>query len=268
MKTERVGFIGAGNIATAIVRGALQSGYIKPENIYIYDLSAEKSQKLAKYGVQILDSVGALVRQCDYVFLTIKPQVYEDVLSEIRPHVTADTCLIDVAAGITIDYVKQRIGFDCNVIRIMPNTPLMYGYGACAMVYKKPVSEAQFAFIQSMLDRCGVTSVVEEDQIDAIIGVSGSAPAYFFRFVRNLIDCGVREGLPEEVAKRMALQTMLGSANMILQSDCSIDDLIRAVASPNGTTEAGLRALDEMQFEKVVSACFDATVARSKELTK
>lgn len=268
MRTPCVGFIGAGNIATAILSGALSSGYIKSENVYIYDVLPEKAAALSTSGGSVCETACDLVARCDYVFLTVKPQVYDVVLAEIRSAVRPDCCLVDVAAGVPVDYVKHGVGFDCSVIRIMPNTPLMYGCGACALVHVKPVTDEQFAYVRGLLDRCGITCVVDEAEIDGIIGVSGSAPAYFFRFVRDIIAGGVAAGLSEEVASRMALQTMIGSARMIQQSDQPIDALIRAVASPNGTTEAGLRSLDETGFDASVAACVEATVRRSKELTR
>lgn len=269
MEMEQVGFIGCGNIADAIIGGMVGSGYIKSEKILAYDLDGAKAFRLsATYGVAAAKSAADVVNNCKYVFLTIKPQVYEAVLDEISGFVTSAHCLVDVAAGVTTDYVKKQIGWDCKVIRVMPNTPLLTGNGASALVKLPPVSDEEFRFVRGAFDASGVTVEVEESMIDSVIAVSGSAPAFVFRFAKNVIESGVAAGLPEEAATRLMAQTLIGSAHMILESGMSLDELIKMVSSPGGTTVAGLSAMEAAGFDKAVREGADASIARSIEMRR
>lgn len=266
--SSKIAFIGAGNIATAIVSGSINSGYIKPSQIYMYDICEDKLKKFTKYGVNTSLDIIEIVSKCDYIFLTVKPQIYEEVLLSIKNSISSEKCIISVAAGISIDYVKKCIGYDCKVIRVMPNTPLMCCKGASALVNTAPVTKDNFDFIKGIFDTCGKTAVVQEELMDTITGVSGSSPAFIFRFIRNLINTGVDNGLDYETSKKMVLATIVGSAEMISVSDESIDNLIKNVASPNGTTEAGLKFLDNNNFDYIVENSVKAAIERSKELKK
>lgn len=269
MDTNRIGFIGCGNIADAIIGGMVSSGYIKSDAISVYDLDRAKAFRLSStYGVAAAKSSADIVKNCKYVFLTIKPQVYETVLDEISGFVTSVHCLVDVAAGITTGYVKKQIGWECKVIRVMPNTPLLTGKGASALVKCPPVSEEEFRFVRGAFDASGVTVEVEESMIDAVIAVSGSAPAFVFRFAKNIIESGVAAGLPQEAATRLMAQTLIGSAHMILESGMSLDELIKMVSSPGGTTVAGLSAMDAAGFDQAVRDGADASIARSVEMRR
>jgi pyrroline-5-carboxylate reductase len=208
-----------------------------------------------------------LTQKSDFVFLTVKPQIYFDVLNEIKT-VARDTCFVDVAAGISIDYVKSVLGFDAPVIRVMPNTPLMYGMGSSALVKRAPVTDEQFDFIRGCFDSCGVTCVVDEGDINTVIAVSGSAPAYIMRFAKCFIDYAVSCGIDADSAAKLVLQVFAGSAEMIKRSERSVSELIDMVTSPNGTTAAGLLSLDNSGFEDSVIKCFEATVKRAEELAK
>jgi len=263
-----VGFIGSGNIASAIISGAVKSGYIMPSKIYIYDLDVSKCENLSIYGVNVCETTKDLVENCQFIFLTVKPQIYDVVLNEIKPFVTAQKCLVDVGAGVTIKFVKNTIGFNCKVIRVMPNTPLMYSTGATALVKELPVTNEEFDFIKGFFDANGITCIVKEDLIDTITGVSGSSPAFVFRFAREMIRAGVDNSMSEDDAKRMVLQTILGSVKMMQQSELSLDELIKMVASPNGTTEAGLKSMDKTNFDGAVYNAVDAAVKRSHELKR
>lgn len=269
MKTDRIGFIGGGNIAGAIIGGMIKSGYIKPDLITVFDTDAAKLERLnSTYGVRRADSAADVVVNCKYVFLTVKPQVYESVLSEIAELISDDTCLVAVAAGVTISFVKSIAGKNCKVIRVMPNTPLLIGKGASALVHQPPVTDEEFDYIRGVFDSSGITAVIDESQMDAVIGVSGSAPAFVFRFAKCIIESGVSAGLSVENATKLMTQTLVGGAGMINESGMSVDELIKMVSSPNGTTVAGLKALDEHNFDEATRAGADASIARSYELCK
>lgn len=267
MKKYSIGFIGTGNIATAIINGVLTSGNIKPEDIAVYDTNPDKSKVFADKCCNIATSATNLTDECEYVFLTVKPQIYPAVLDEIKS-VAHNTCFVDVAAGVSINTVKSLLGFDAPVIRVMPNTPLMVGLGATAIVKQNPVTDAQFDFIKGCFDSCGVTAVVNEEDINTVIAASGSSPAYIMRFANSIIEFATANGLSEDVAKLLVVQTLEGCARLINESDSEIQQLISNVTSPNGTTEAGLRSLDSNSFESVINLCLAATVKRAEELSK
>lgn len=269
MNSKSVGFIGCGNIASAIVGGMLGSGYITSDLVSVFDVDSAKAQTLhTTYGVGVCEQAEDVVKGCKYVFLTVKPQVYDVVLEQIKDHVRDDTCLVDVAAGVSIEFVKRSIGHDCKVVRVMPNTPLLTGNGASALVKVPPVSDEEFDFVYGVFEASGVARVVEEDRIDAVIGASGSSPAFVFRFAKNIIERSVAAGLDADTATALVAQTLIGSAHMILESGMTTDELIKMVSSPNGTTVAGLAQMDATGFDESVSAAVDAAIARSKELRK
>lgn len=268
MKKFKVGFIGAGNIASAIFFGIIDSGYIKPENICVFDTNSDKIDYFVSNGAVALNDAVSVADKCEFVFLTIKPQIYEIVLKEISSINTNNTCFVDVAAGISIDFVKRFLGDDTPVVRVMPNTPLMYGVGASALVKVSPVTDAQFEFVKGCFDSCGVTVVVEEQHINTVTAISGSAPAYVMRVMKDFIDFAVQNGMDFDDAKTLVLQVFAGSSKMVNCDDRKIDDLIKAVTSPNGTTEAGLKSLDTDCFDDLVYRCLDATTKRADELSK
>lgn len=269
MDSKSVGFIGCGNIASAILGGMIGSGYITSDCVRVFDVDAAKADALhTTYGVGVCSRAEDVVAACKYVFLTIKPQVYDVVLGQIKSVVRPDNCLVDVAAGVSIDFVKRSIGFDCKVVRVMPNTPLLTGHGASALVKLPPVTDAEFNFVRGAFEASGVARVVDEDAIDAVIGASGSSPAFVFRFAKNIIEASTAAGLDADTATALVAQTLIGSAHMILESGLSIDELIRMVSSPNGTTVAGLAQMDATGFDDSVCAAVQAAVARSKELRK
>ncbi len=266
MKKYKIGFIGTGNIAAAIFNGITFSGYIKPQNIIVFDTNYDKTTHFLDKGASCASNVQELCLLSEYVFLTVKPQIYESVLTAIKEY-SADVCFVDVAAGISISKVKDYLGFDAPIIRVMPNTPISVGMGSSALVKQKPVTDEQFEFIKGCFDSCGVTAVVLEEQINTVIAISGSSPAYIMRFAKLLIDYAIKNGFSERDATALVTQTLAGCATLINESTDNVSTLIANVTSPNGTTQAGLQLLDANSFDKIVSDCLDATVNRAEELS-
>lgn len=267
MEKSKIGFIGCGNIASAIILGSLKSGYIKSDSLYVYDTDSAKSDAFILQGAAVCGSAEELVKCCDYVFLTVKPQIYDTVLRQIRS-VSKDVCFVAVAAGITIAHIKEVLGYDASIVRVMPNTPLMCGQGSSALVKCSPVTDEQYAYIKGIFSCCGVAVDVKESEINTVTAISGSAPAYAMRFAKVLIEFAIENGMSEANAKTLVLHTMLGSAFMAKTSDNDIDSLIRNVTSPNGTTEAGLKSMDSTGFDTSLRSSLEATVKRAEELTR
>ena len=267
MKKFKIGFIGAGNIATAIFNGIVNSGYITSDSVCVYDTLESKMSGFVQKGAAAETSADNVVSVSEFVFLTVKPQIYPQLLPNLRRFV-ADTCFVDVAAGISINYVKELLGADVPVVRVMPNTPLMFGMGASALVKAKPVTDEQFDFVQGCFNSCGVTAVVDEKFINTVTAISGSSPAFIMRFIKDMQSFAENSGMSHDDARKLILQSVKGSAVMIEQSSDDVDRLIRNVTSPNGTTEAGLKALDETDFDGSLLKCLSATVTRAEELSK
>ena len=267
MPKKKIGFIGCGNIAGAIIDGAVSKGYIKYKDLYLFEPDILKLGPYSAKGANICKTSMELTSLCDYVFLAVKPQIYDSVLYEIAPY-AADTCFISVAAGITVNYVKKLLGFDAPVIRVMPNTPLVCGNGATALVKVSPVKDEEYLFIRDLFECSGVCVDVTEEFINTVTAISGSAPAYILRFAKNLIDFSVESGMSENDAKKLVLTTVYGSALMAANSELDIETLIKNVTSPNGTTFAGLTSMDSTGFDESLKLCLEATRRRADELTK
>lgn len=265
---ESLGFIGVGNIAAAILKGVLKSGYITSDSIHIFDPDQSKTAPFVTgYGVHVADRAEDVVQSADCIVIAVKPAVVESVLNTIAP-VVCGQCIVSVAAGISLSFIGAHLPAHTPVIRAMPNTPLMYGNGAVAFAVNSAVSPGRAAFVKGMFSACGYATQVEEALLDSVTAVSGSSPAFVFRFIRDMIAQGEAQGLPEPMAADLIIQTVIGSAVMLRESGESADALIRMVASPNGTTEAGLAALDRTGFDTAVQSAIDAAYRRSIELTK
>ena len=253
----KVGFIGCGNIATAIISGAVGAKYLNPAEVFCYNPHPEKAKALQQqYGVQVLQSAAEVAGVAEVLFLTVKPQKYAQVIAEIKNSVLKSVCVVDVAAGVQIKTVQQLFGFPCAVVRAMPNTPLLVGQGATALAAGSGVSAA------------GLACRVAEENMDAVTGISGSAPAFFMRFAREMIACGVQNGMDPAAAEQLVVQTMRGTAELLAKNPGAVNTLIKNVASPGGTTEAGLKQMDALDFDEKTNAVIQAAIARSAELAK
>lgn len=264
----KIGFIGLGNIANAIIKGSSSAGIITPEDLVVFDIEKGKIKELVSLGATEAENLKDLAGLVDVLFLTVKPQIVFSVLEELKPHLSSEVLIISPVAGVKMEKINLALGGNKKIIRVMPNTPLMYSAGATAISVGEGVEQKQIELVEKIFGASGVTAILPEEQIDAVTGISGSSPAFFMRFAREIINEGVAQGLTKENAEKLVLGTMLGTAKMMLQSDRTADELIKAVASPGGTTEAGLKTMDSLDFDASVSKIISAAVNRSKELSK
>lgn len=263
---KKIGFIGAGNMATAIIGGIVKQGI--EASISAYDLDKEKLAFLQKeYHVISAASIEAIL-QSNYVVLAVKPQNFPDVLSEMKPIISHDTVIISIAAGITPEKISGNLGYSAKVIRVMPNTPLLLGYGASALCRSDIVSDEEFAFAQEIFNSAGVSAIVPKDKMNEIIAINGSSPAFIYEFSRCFIEYGKGVGLDETVCLSLFAQTLIGSAKMMIESGFSIDELITMVSSKGGTTIAGLESFRESNLPNVVQKACESCVNRAYELAK
>jgi len=264
-----LGFIGAGNMATALIRGMLEARLAAPEQIAVSDIDGSKTEALvAAHGVSAAPSNLELVEQSDLVILAVKPQNMGQVLQEIAPAAGPERCFISVAAGVPLARIEGALGEKARVIRVMPNTPALIGAGAAAIAKGRNATKHDVALARAIFEAVGIAVVLEEKHLDAVTAVSGSGPAYLFYFVEALIHSAKQVGLDEGTAEALVKQTVLGAARMVAELDQTPAQMREAVTSPGGTTEAALKVMREGGFAEIVLRAVEAATARSIELGK
>jgi pyrroline-5-carboxylate reductase len=274
----KTGFLGAGNMGGAILKGyahAMASAtggdrQMKKNPILVYDSDGEKTAALAALpGIAVCGDMDALVAEADILIIALKPGAFGTVIPQIA-EAAGETrkVFVSIAAGISIAWLSAMLGADSKIIRVMPNTPAMVGAGMAALARSATVSDEEFQMVRGIFDAIGRTAAVEESEMDAVIGVSGSSPAYAYMYMEALIDGGIRHGLSPETAKLLAAQTTLGAAKMVLETDVNPKQLRRNVCSPGGTTIEAVQVLEERGLMETVQAAMDAAVAKSKRMTK
>ena len=259
-----VGFIGAGNMVSAILSGVLKQGLAKPEDVWLSNRSAEKLEPWKEKGVHVtLDNV-VVAQEAQVIILGVKPQMFEAVVPQIAPYASGK-CIVSIAAGISSAYLKERLP-GATVVRVMPNTPMKLGKGATVVAQAPDVSEEVFRFVCALFEAAGSVAVIPEAQMDDFIAVSGSSPAFFFRMAAAMVDAARAAGIDPDLALTMAAQTMAGSAAMLLETGETAQELTRQVCSPGGTTLAALTAFDDYRFEEMMAQAAARCAQRSREL--
>jgi pyrroline-5-carboxylate reductase len=271
MKTNenRVGFIGAGNMAGALIKGIIASGLYSCNRIFASDSDPEKLKALNNnYQVKGVSSNGEICSQCNIIVLSVKPQVMKTVLTEIKGAVTKDHTVISIAAGIRINTIESILGADVPVIRVMPNTPALVQMGVSAIAAGSAVTPEQVNTAIDIFKAVGIAFTVDETMMDAVTAVSGSGPGFIFRLMECFVAAAEKQGFAPETAKNMVINTFLGAATLAQKTDTPLSDLRRMVTSPGGTTEAGLKFMDENKIGELLEGTVEAAKARSIELGK
>lgn len=251
----KFGFIGAGNMGFAIMKGLLKT--FSPDQIIFYERDARRAEDVAAAtGAAAADNGLSCAASSEYVILAIKPQQLKTAVEEIRKRITGKQILISIAPGVSIADLKEMFGAECRVVRAMPNTPALVGEGMSGVCYDGALfSDAEKATIKTFFESFGKMAMVEEKLINAVVSISGSSPAYVYMFMEALADSGVKYGLPRNLAYEMAAQAVLGSAKMVLDTGKHPGELKDMVCSPAGTTIGAVRTLEEKGFR---SAVFEA----------
>lgn len=263
----RIGFIGAGRMATALAGGLIRSEFVPAENVIASDVAEEiRARFAAETGAAVTESNPGVAAHADVIILAVKPQQITDVLNDIRTSITPDHLVVSIAAGVSLASIAAVIGEDRRMIRVMPNTPCLVGACAAAFSPGGTATPADAEFVERMLSVVGVAVGVPEPLLDAVTGLSGSGPAYVYQVIEALSDGGVRVGLPRDVALKLAAQTVLGAAKMVLETGEHPGVLKDAVTSPGGTTIAGLHALERGGLRACLIDAVEAAAARSREL--
>ena len=267
MLEERLGFLGAGQMAEALIRGLIQSGACEPARIVASDVAPARRECLAsELGIKTTADNSEVVATSDIVILSVKPKTIPDVLSEVTESVTPKHLVVSIAAGIALSKLEGLLPDSARVIRVMPNTPCLVGEMAAGYALGRNATAEDSEKVESILSACGRSFCLEEKLLDAVTGLSGSGPAYIYLLIEAMADGGVRCGLPRPVALELAAQTVLGSAKMVLETGLHPGELKDRVASPGGTTIAGIHELERSGFRAAMMNAVEAATERSKAL--
>lgn len=261
-----IGFLGFGNMGLAIAGGLLHQGTVTSSQVLFYDPSPERQMDGRHIGATALKSAGELAAQSATLILAVKPQVMREALREIKAQIQPESLLVSIAAGLPMDWLEAQVGGAPRMARVMPNTPALAGAGASAVAMNARCTEQDKATLETIFDAVGLTVFVEEENLHGVTALSGSGPAYFFRFTELLVEAAVAEGLDRDLAERLAAQTLYGAGKLLHQTEESPADLRAKVTSKGGTTEAAIKAFDEHHLVEVLRAGVHASAARSREL--
>jgi len=262
-----IGFLGAGKMATALARGFVRAKLTEAEQIVASDPMATARTAFAREtGTKVVDSNLEVVQSAKVIFLAVKPDQVATVLADVKSQFTSEHLLISIAAGVPIAKLEAGLPPGARVIRVMPNTPALVGESATAYAPGKSATGADAELAQKLFAAVGAAFQVKESLLDAVTGLSGSGPAYVYQFIEAMSDGGVAAGLPRDVATKLAAQTVLGSAKMVLETGQHPGALKDMVTSPGGTTIEGLHELEKGKLRGTVISAVRAATEKSKKL--
>lgn len=263
----KIGFLGAGKMATALAKGFAQAGLVAAGDMIASDyLEAARSHFANEAGAKITSLNSDVLKSAQQIILAVKPDQVNDLLSEIRAGFTERHLLISIAAGVPLAKLEAGLPAGARVIRVMPNTPALVGASASAFALGNSAAPEDAQLVQELFSAVGVAYQVKESLLDAVTGLSGSGPAYMFVMIEALSDGGVAAGLPREIATKLAAQTMLGSAKMVLETGQHPGALKDMVTSPGGTTIEGLHELEKGKVRAALMNAVRAAAEKSKKL--
>jgi pyrroline-5-carboxylate reductase len=260
-----IGFIGVGVMGSSIIKSLLHHS-ITSNQICIADKSQEKLAQISSQFKVEVKSITSIGSSCDVIFLAVKPQDLTDVLTELKQTIKSDTLVISIAAGKTIKFIEDQLKTNNPVIRAMPNTPAQIGKGISAISASAKVSSEELEIAKELFLTTGEVVLVLEEKIDAVTALSGSGPAYFFYFIEAMVNAGAELGLTNEIATKLAIETIFGSAAMLKESNLDAATLRKNVTSPKGTTAAALEVFSISDLENIVLKAMSAAKKRAQEL--
>lgn len=267
LKRKKLAIIGGGKMGSIIARGLIDREIVAAKDVFVTDIDAARL-KFLRTSLKINTSSDnkKAVGEADIIILAVKPQNMAATLQDIKPSIDKSKVVISIAAGITTKFIEKSLGENVRVVRVMPNTPALVGEGATAVAAGRYTKANDVKITRAIFNAVGISVEVKERMMDAVTGLSGSGPAYFFLIIEALIEAGMKTGLSQELAKKLAAQTMLGAARLCMESDKEPAELREMVTSPNGTTFAGLKVLEEKNIRAIIIAAVQTATRRSKEL--
>lgn len=263
----KLGFIGCGNMAKAIIKGIIAGGIAPADDIYGSNTSEAHAQAVAEeFGIHTSTSNVSVVENADVVFLSVKPYQYEQVISEVRGSMRDDQLVVTIAPGKTLDWLQEQFGKPVKVVRTAPNTPAHVGAGMTAYCANDLVTPEEMAYVKSLLESFGSAVELKESQLDASSAIGGSSPAYVYMFIEALADAGVAEGLTRPQAYQIAAQGVMGAAKLVLESGKHPGQLKDEVCSPSGSTIKGLEVLEKGAFRGTVIDALRTAINAARSL--
>lgn len=268
MYNRTIGFIGLGNMASAIIGGMLQKKMVTAKNVIGYDVSEAAGKKAEeKFGITVAADNKEAAAKADILFLAVKPIFMADVIGEIKNVVKPETIIVSIAAGRTLGFLEEAFADpQRKIVRCMPNTPALVLEGCTGVCANKNVSEEELVTVLELLKAFGKASVVPERLMDVVVGVSGSSPAYVFMFIEAMADAAVAAGMPRKQSYEFAAQAVLGSAKMVLETGMHPGELKDMVCSPGGTTIEAVKVLEQKGMRGAVMSAMEACIEKSKNL--
>ena len=266
---KKIGFIGSGNMAKAMIGGIINSGLLKSNMITSSALTESTLKSIEKeFGINTTTDSREVVKNSEIIVVAVKPNVYDNVLASVKDLIDDNKIIVTIAAGKTIASIESIIGSDKKIIRTMPNTPALVNEGMSALCKNKNITEEELTIVKTIFESFGKAEIVGEYLIDAVIGASGSAPAYVFMFIEAMADAVVSAGMPRNKAYKFVAQAVMGSAKMVLETDKHPGELKDMVCSPGGTTIEAVKTLEAEGFRSSVIKAFDNCIAKSIEMSK
>lgn len=269
LKDAKIGFIGAGNMASAVINGLINGKVFEPKDIYVSDPDKQKLESFKKLNIHTNGTNEETVKNCDYIILAVKPNVYDLVLKQIsKLQDLQDKVFISIAAGISIQYIKKYFSFPVKVVRVMPNTPALIGEGMTMTCCAPPVEEKEFELVNQIFNSVGKTETIDEEYMNEIIAVNSSSPAYVYIMIEAMADAAVMSGIPREMAYRVASQAVAGAAKMVLETGMHPAALKDMVCSPGGTTIQAVHQLEKAGFRACLMDAMEKCTEKAIELNK
>ncbi len=266
-KDTRLAFIGAGNMAEALIRGLIQTGACQAEQIVAVDVRADRRETLReRYDIAVGGDPAAAAAEANILVLATKPQSFPTMLPQIRGAYAQNTLVISIAAGVPLAALEERLGSETRLVRAMPNTPALIGSGATAIAAGSQAQPQDLELASTIFSSVGLCVTVVESALDAVTGLSGSGPAYVFLIIEALSDAGVKVGLHRSIAQSLAAQTVMGSAKMLIETGSHPGQLKDQVTSPGGTAIAGLHTLEQGSLRTTLINAVEAATERAKQL--
>ena len=265
---KKIAIVGGGSMAEALISGILENGFINKNNILVTNHSnQERLQYLEEqYGVNGTYHLTELFEGADIVMLAMKPKDAASAMEKIREYLTEQMLIVSVLAGVSMNTIEMLAGKQLSIARAMPNTSAAVGKSATAIAVNSRVSEIQLETTRKLFETVGLAAFVEEEQLDAVTGLSGSGPAYIYYLIEAMENSAVEIGLEKQMAKELIVQTLIGAAEMVKSSAKPPEQLRREVTSPGGTTEAGVRILEENGVQQAFISCIKAAASQSKKM--
>jgi pyrroline-5-carboxylate reductase len=267
MFTKELGIIGVGKIGSAILKRLISTNTLDKDNIIIFDIDDDKRNKLSEQcKVESAENNEELAKSSKFILIAVIPQVIDTVLKEIGPIITNEQVIISIAAGVSFNHINKIVNPSVGLIRIMTNTPALIGAAATAIAHNENIKDDQLDFVKEIFNAVGMVVELEERHLDAVTGLSGSGPAYMFIIIEALADGGVKMGLPRAIALKLAAQTLLGSAKLLLETNIHPAALKDMVATPGGTTITAIHELESAKIRATLISAVEAATLKSKSL--